>query len=106
MTVEPSAEGQAPTLNEFCLRLLDAAGELKPIDGPQEIGARVRAVARELQHIQESLLLYLRCTQLDESGFEKDLQAIDDKLAHEWKPEAKPVGEIVEWLKERLRAGA
>jgi hypothetical protein len=40
------------------------------------------------------------------NGLSKDLQLIDLKLEAGYEPEAKPVGEIVEWLQEQLGARA
>lgn len=82
------------------LRLLDAASELKPIDGPQELVGRAREVARQLRSIEEDLLLFVHCSSLEASDFEAQLDKIDAQLAGGWQPESAPVEDVVD----RLRA--
>jgi len=89
------------------LRLLDAASDLRPIAGPDELTTRVRAVARELQDVQESLLLYVHCAQLEESDFGSTLDKIDASLADpDWRPDASPVGEVIDRLRKSLSTPA
>ncbi len=100
MPLEPTeAEND---LERARLRLYDAASDLRPIDGPDDLVKRVRSVARELQDIQESLLLYVHCEQLDAGKFGDQLAQIDEQLAEGWIPEGRPVEDVIAQLRASL----
>jgi hypothetical protein len=109
VTVVPTSpeptEAQAD-LHRARLRLYDAASELRPIDGPDDLVERVRAVARELQDIQESLLLYIHCEQLDSGEFTSKLEEVDKQLAAGWVPESAPVEDVIARLRANLKTSA
>jgi len=63
-------------------------------------------VARELQNIQESLLLYVHCQQLDEGGLVAQLEEIDQKLDAGGIPESSPVNDVVDRLRGSLKTSA
>lgn len=106
MTIDPEPLDQAADLERARLRLYDAASELRPIDGPDDLAIRVRSVARELQNIQESLLLYVHCQQLESSGFSERLAKIDSDLAGGWVPESAPVNDVISRLRIGLQTSA
>jgi len=93
-------------LDRARLRLYDAASELRPIDGPDDLVMRVRTVARELQDIQESLLLYVHCQQLDAGPFSDELASIDARLAEGWVPEGASVEDVIARLRASLDTSA
>lgn len=95
------AEGD---LEKARLRLYDAASDLRPLHSPDDLAKRVRAVARELQDIQESLLLYVHCAQLEHDGLDETLAEIDKQLSTGWQPEGSPVEVVIARLRERLQA--
>jgi hypothetical protein len=94
-------------LDRARLRLFDAAASLKPIDGPDELIKRVRAVARELQVIQEDLLLYVHCAALESGDFGEVLDSIDANLGDpDWRPEGAPVEDVIDRLRSNLSKSA
>lgn len=82
------------------LRLLDAAADLTPIDGPVELHDRLQAVAQEIFEIQEAIRLLVHVTELEESEFLSTLTEIDDRLGEGWQPESSPVADVVKRLRE------
>jgi hypothetical protein len=92
---------QAASLDQVRLRLVDAASDLRPLDGPQELISRARKVADELESIREDLLLYIHCGALESGDFMASLEKIDACLLDpDWRPDAAPVEDVVA----RLRA--
>lgn len=109
VTVEPTPQDHSDPAEDLArarLRLYDAASSLKPIDGPGDLAERVREVARELRDIQESLLLYVHCQQLEAGDFNDRLDAITVRLAEGWVPEGSPVDDVVERLRASTSASA
>jgi hypothetical protein len=93
------ASDAAKDLEKTRLRIHDTASKLRPLENPDDLTKRVRAVVRELQDIQESLLLYVHCAQLEENDFEGTLEKIDKKLADGWVPESAPVEDVIDRLR-------
>ncbi len=91
-------------LDRARLRIFDAVSALKPIDGPTEIKARAQAVGQEIKRIQDDLLLYLHCVQLDELGFDDVLAEIDNELDAGVIPDSSPVEDVVARLRSSLSA--
>lgn len=106
LPVPPEPTEAEANLERARLRLYDAASDLRPIDGPDDLVQRVRTVARELQDIQESLLLYVHCEQLESGDFNDRLQEIDAQLADGWVPPSAPVDDVIARLRASLSTSA
>jgi hypothetical protein len=107
MTIaDASPEGTTADVERVRLRLLKAADELRPIEGPTELHARLMAAAREVHSIQEALRLLLHVTALEETDFLAELDAIDEKLADgSWRPEGSKVEDVVARLAQHVPRG-
>jgi hypothetical protein len=99
---EPES-GTAERVNDVRLKLYDAADDLRKIDGPAELLARLQAVAQEVYEIQAALRLLIHVTSLEEGDFLSKLEEIDDRLAAgDWEPDGAPVDGVVDRLRAAL----
>ncbi|MGI8808178.1 MAG: hypothetical protein ACR2KK_10115 [Acidimicrobiales bacterium] len=104
LPVEPFESFTIDTRNAFDavrLRLSETVTQLlRPLPTPADLAERVEAVVSELESIQRDLLLVYHVAKSEQAGLLRTLTEIDERLAAGWKPEGKPVDDVVA----RLRA--
>jgi hypothetical protein len=89
-------------INNVRLKLADAMSDLRPLPTFAQLHTRLVAVAADLHQLEQDLLLVAHVSDLDQSGFNDELDAIAERLADGWEPPASPVGDVIDRLRSAL----